>query len=95
MKTYKTEVVPAHERKVLDEFKCDICKKDGNRGESWGNGAYDVEEVTVEWRTGERYPGCVNVEVTSYDICPGCFANVLEPFLKSKGAEPSVREIDY
>ena len=95
MKTYEekdrtiTETV-----KELVSMKCDLCGRERKCGH-WEEGAHDVKEVTVELRDGKSYPETGWATVTSFDICPDCFAGKLVPWVKSQGGEPTVKEVDW
>lgn len=93
MKTYKTKhipAVPAKEVSVEDKTLCDICK---NSIESRGN--YSCDEITIESKEGNSYPGSGNADYKFVDMCKTCFDNKLIPWLKSQGAEIQTRETDW
>ena len=91
MRTYKKIPVPATEREVLDELKCDICK-DVAKHHKWGKGNYSTNEVKIEWINGMSYPDDCWGNIVSYDMCPTCFQNKLMPWLESQGATPTKTE---
>lgn len=81
-------------RVVLDHVLCDLCKKRFD-DEDWGKDCYDVLETEVRMKTGNHWPDSGDTEETVFDICPDCFRDVLMPFLKSKGAEPTIEEVSW
>lgn len=95
MKKTKQVIIPAQPAKEVtnsDGVICDLCKK--HFDDEWDKqDNYDVRETEVSMSLGSHYPnGERYVDETTFDICPSCFADVLIPFLKSKGAEPTVKD---
>lgn len=88
MKTMKKVQVPAREDWVVSQIICDLC---ANEIEPQ---CYIVNAVRVEYRVGTAYPEGGMGNLTSFDICGGCFEDVLCPFLAEKGARPVVTEWD-
>jgi hypothetical protein len=89
--------IPATTREVIVERTCDLCHKkarDPQSGE-WGTSSYDVEDVTVEYRTGSSYPEGGGGTEYSIDMCPDCFENRLIPWLESQGAIVTEQEWDH
>lgn len=102
MKTYELITVPVQpERTDLKAIAllCDLCNKqikqfrpDGTvmlnpiMRERYGNAV----EVQVQLKAGElNLDGGVG-ETTSFDICPRCFEEGLQPWLEAQGAEAKV-----
>ena len=83
MKHFKKELVPEHEKEVLDKVTCDICKKKILDPE-----VYEIDETEVFRRTGVNYPEGGSGEEISIDMCGDCFDNKFIPWLKSVGANP-------
>ena len=103
MKHLTTVDVPHHTKQIVSHKTCDLCgKKSQGRGtdpsycSEWDAGQYEVEEtkisVKVHRRKGMSYPDDSWGEGWDIDLCPECFANVLVPFLREKGAKIEPRE---
>lgn len=73
---------------------CDICK-DESPDDEWTEDSYHFATTEVNLSKTSSYYGEGSREDFSYDICPKCFENELMPWLKSKGAEPTVEETDW
>lgn len=93
---------PAHKYEVVESVTCDICglvhkspNYDGDDSIDWGNGPYDIDSTMVSHGKGMKCRDGGDMEYREYHICPKCFADELEPWLKSKGAKPTKRTIDY
>ena len=93
MKTFETKKIEVDHTELV-EMKCDLCGR-AVRSDDWSKKAYGVADTTVEIEEGEHYPEYRCTETTSFDICPDCFKNKLIPWLKSQGAEPTVKENDW
>ena len=57
--------------------------------------SYGVQETTLKIREGHAYPEGGSVEERSYDVCATCMREKVEPFLKSIGLKPEVRETEF
>ena len=86
MKHYETQEIPAKKKKVLVRTTCDICGADTETASS-----YEIDEVCIERRHGNVFPGDDNSLTESYDICGKCFETKLQPWLSSQGAEATER----
>src|SRR5688500_4648892 len=100
MRTYVTRTVPATTRQEIASVKCDICGRAAKDAENWsGESRYDIDGTTVEMKVtrdkGTSFPDGGQRTSTRFDICPQCFEQVLVPFLESKGAKPTVDEVDW
>lgn len=89
MKSYKTVNVPAKTKQVLEKTICDLCNTAIKRA------SFHIDEVTVQYRTGERYPECGSGELEEVDLCGICFKTKLKPWLESQGCELITTEWDY
>lgn len=76
----KTRKVPASHT-VERNYFCDGC------GESLekGNRGYDVDEVTIQHKHGERYPESDDTQTTWVDVCGSCFTTKVQPALETLG----------
>ena len=95
MKIKETKQVPASTRELIVATVCDLCGERVGGDDGWGEGLYDVEEVEISYETGSNYPDGRDTHKISYDICPDCFQNKLQPWLKSQGAEPREEDIGW
>jgi hypothetical protein len=102
VKTYELVTVPPEPERL--EMKaiavvCDLCgfkikqlRKDGSAilnpimRERFG----DAVEVSVSMKAGEHNLDGGIGQTISFDICPGCFEEQLQPWLEQQGAEPKV-----
>jgi hypothetical protein len=91
MKRYEMKVRPAVQESVLVEVLCDLCGKRIPHNRGYG----DLDEVTVEHRSGVNYPEGGDVMTRSVDVCPACFEGRLVPFLESQGATVAEVEVSY
>lgn len=85
------------EKETLVEVKCDLCGRQGYKGEicRWGDGsAFCVAEVEVTMREGAAYPEDVSYTRIECDICCYCFKSKLKPWLESQGVTFREREVD-
>ena len=94
MKIRKIQEIPAKTIEVITAVTCDLCGRKGRDGD-WAKSLFDVEDVEISYESGYRYPECGSTEVISYDICPDCFKNKLMPWLKSQGADPEIKDVDW
>jgi hypothetical protein len=88
MKHYHKEITQV-EKEVLDKVVCDLC------GKKIVQGSYDVDEVTIQRRTGVAFPDSHSGEILSVDMCGECFENKLLPWLRSQGCKETVKDYDY
>lgn len=80
---------------VIDATVCDLCKQEF-KGDGWGARGFDILETTIKIRQGHSYGSeGGNIQEREYHICPKCFREKLEPWLKSQGAEPTEEEHDW
>jgi len=86
------EVIYTSSQKEITEIECDVCGAK-NKDENWAED-FGKQTITIENSVGDVYPGGGIGESISYDLCPDCFEGKLEPFLKSFGAGPTVRDWD-
>lgn len=70
----------------LVDIICDLCG-DSSEFSDWSNEQYGVDEVTVKYVSGFRYPEDTFLTNTEVDLCPTCFESRLIPWLRSQGAE--------
>lgn len=87
MNHLKTISVPARTREVVDFVTCDICKQKLRRLDM-----YEVEEPTVYFSEGHRYPDGGAITTIRFDLCKDCFTEKLIPWLLSQGAIPRTEE---
>lgn len=93
----KTETLerPASTYERVIETECDICHKT-NTGDGWEQRGYDVEEVTISYETGARYPDSANVMEYSFDICPQCWKDhIVKFFAQMFNIKPRVQDRGY
>jgi hypothetical protein len=87
---------PAHKIAFTAAVKCDLCGKEAPSPNSymhpWAPGTYDVEDVTIEYKTGSSYPEGTDTTTHTMDMCPDCFKDKLIPWLESQGVK--MREED-
>jgi hypothetical protein len=93
------EVTVTHIETTLSEAVCDICKTTTANWPdypvvNWAGQLYDRDRIGVYRETGNVYPEGSSLETTAFDICPGCWEQHVEPFLRSLGATPRVTEFD-
>lgn len=88
---------------VVDAIECDLCHTQHPKasvdfqGEvEWEHAGYagDFSRSIVSFESGFSCPEDRIAKRRSYHICPTCFEQRLEPWLKSNGAEPTVAESD-
>lgn len=88
MKTTKSVEVPARPARTqeFEVVNCDGCgaeiKRDG----------YEFKEATVEFCSGASYPEGGSCDVRSFDICPKCWVEKLEPALVPIFGAPQVTD---
>ena len=90
MKLMKQVEIPSKVVTVVDKTVCDLCKM-----EIPNEGRFVVDEVTVQYKTGNSYPEGGSGETLSVDLCPRCFEERLIPWLESQGAKPETIEWDW
>lgn len=89
----KKEIVqPEYKHYVVVKIVCDICGAE-NPGDDWSTGHYEVNKTTIEYESGDHYPGDRFTTFLCCDICPTCFVHKLMPWVESHGIG-SVREED-
>jgi len=71
----------------VDYIQCDLCGKQKKHQSVWDDGLYDIQETTIEIRTGKQYPDSYYADVTKADICPQCFVQKIIPTLKKIGVK--------
>lgn len=81
---------PATTREETYKTTCDLC---GATIHDTACG--DVDEVEVKRSKGSRYPDGTWLDVTTVDMCGGCFETKLVPWLKSQGIEPRTEEVSW
>lgn len=79
----------------LVEFICDICGRKGELDGGWERSYTGVEDVTIEYQSGSRYPEGADITYHEIDMCPKCFEEKLVPWLKEQGAEIRERWAGY
>ena len=74
---------------------CDFCGAETDNAECWApeSGAYCVNEVTIQLKTGEVYIETSRGKTLTVDLCPKCFLKKLIPWFESQGAK--VREENW
>lgn len=93
MKHTERVVIPEKIETVVTKVTCDLCGR--TIKERFVKDIYAVDDVVIEYRSGESYPDGSTGETTSVDMCGKCFNEKLIPWLKAQGAEPDVTEWDY
>ena len=76
--------IPARKEERIRRLKCDSCEKESISGQGWSNTIYEVEEVTIEYRSGSSYPECSWIRNITVDLCPDCFKNKFITWIKSQ-----------
>jgi len=91
---------PAEERQRTASVTCDLCEAEFNeacdlRDTIKWSGDYTEHETTVSHSksSGGQYGGYGDHAI--YHVCPKCFVEKLEPWLKSQGAQPTIIEFDW
>ncbi len=83
MRRYETKMAPSD---LLVELKCDMCGTASPLPHrEWATEAFEVNRVTLSYRTGTHYPDCGHGDEISIDLCPACFVNRILPWLTSQG----------
>ena len=97
MKRYEKRTT-AREHDVLVEMKCDLCGRasrrfsDGSASDDWEEASgYDIEQVKIEYESGQSYPEGRFTTTESVDMCPDCWRDKLVPWLRAQGATVSER----
>lgn len=91
----KTETMTQPSRFITRDIGlvCDLCGKESKPyQDDWREGQYDVNETTIEHRTGSHYPDNWSITTVSVDLCPTCFQTKLIPWLEAQGCQISRRE---
>ncbi len=96
----KTVQVMPTTREVVESITCDLCGKVFPHADTDSDGInweqpYDVAKTGVYIGTGYNYPESTDIDYRDYHICPRCFENKLEPWLKEQGAKFTEREIGW
>lgn len=96
LKTSIVTIPPQPERTETREIGliCDLCGKESRQRAGWGNGLYEVAEVTIEYKAGYAYPDDWSHDTTVIDLCPDCFTTRLMPWLREQGVMPRVETTD-
>lgn len=81
------------ESNILDEMKCDLCKKT-SKNYGWDKGLCEVDEIKIERRVGKQYPECGWGTIYEVDLCPSCFNKFLS-WLEEQGGSFTEKEWDY
>jgi hypothetical protein len=84
-KTIRTKTVVA--------IVCDLCKRQ-QKGDSFESKPFELIEIEVKSRIGTSYPEGGSAQEISYDLCPACFER-LDEWLRSQGAAPSVKRVEW
>jgi hypothetical protein len=93
--------VPATTREFVESVTCDLCGKvfsmadTDSDGINWEHLHDNVAKTGVFIGRGFNCPESTNIEFRDYHVCPECFENKLEPWLKAQGATFTAREIDW
>lgn len=101
MKVTKEVEVPAKIETQIDHIKCELCTNTTDEPRNWGdrNGSarssYDVNETTVELRTGYSVPDGGDIKSQVIDICPKCFVEKLIPWIKSQGGDVRTEKSEW
>lgn len=106
MRITKTEVVPQSQREVLVKMLCDICRGEivnyhysAIKSKEHKNGFLgkftNVANVKIEYEEGLSCSDGGTIIELKWDICPDCMMLKVTPFLKSLGAEPSIKETNF
>ena len=83
----KTIDVPATTREVVRATNCDICG-----GEIKEPERFDVDEITVERRTGTCYPSDNWSEYEEFDVCGDCWEEKVKPLFNWG---PRIKKVDF
>jgi hypothetical protein len=82
------------EEAVCVESLCDLCgAKARNDDRNFSKSYHQIDEATVQLKSGDRYCEFIDIDTIEYIICPDCFRNKLMPWLKEQGAEPETKNI--
>ena len=75
---------------------CELCRT-RTTGDDWmAKPGENVMDIKISLKHGWGYGGDGGqTEEIIYDICPQCFTNKLETWLKEQGARPRVVEHDW
>lgn len=89
MKHYRKVTIPEYTKNVEDKVTCDLCGLDIVKE------AHEVNEVTIQHRYGESYPGASWGHEVEVDMCGKCFKSKLMPWLSSQGVQLIERDWDW
>jgi len=88
--------IPARESTRTLSVTCDICKTECPGAEpdydgkiKWKGGDWGQANTIVRFSTGYDCPSGGSHKHRDYHVCPKCFAEKLEPWLASQGAQPN------
>jgi len=93
MKKYVKETV-TKEQTIFKYLECDLCKKQ-SKCRDWENGAFEVNETEIRYKTGSSYPEGGSGTEIEIDLCPNCFKDKLIPWLEKQGCKVKEREWDW
>lgn len=93
MKRWK-KVEKHYTESYLESVTCDICKNTFNNN-NWDAGPYEVRRTTISLEEGSQFPEGGSTIITSFDICPKCFKEILIPMLDEYLATPSIHDADW
>ena len=91
MKHYKERVEPSKKIEYLSKITCDLC---GKNMFSLGSG-YSIEEVTIDYKTGEQYPEGGSGKECKIDMCGDCFETKFTEWLMGQGVKIKYTDWDY
>lgn len=77
----KMVVVPATTKEVIEKITCDFCGKDIVEE------MYDVNEVTIKFRSGSSYPSGGSGDEEHVDMCRDCYLSKLKPWILAQGVK--------
>lgn len=89
MKHIQTRKVPERIETFTEKTTCDLCHKEIEYHH------FDLDEVTIKYRSGSNYPegGCGTEQTV--DVCPECWKSKLVPWFTSQGAAVSSENWDW
>lgn len=84
--------IPARKEERVIAIECDICHRRGKDGfesneSDWSKSHYEVSNTTIRYEYGSHYPEGKSTKVEFFNICPGCWGNILSPLLQNYGAD--------
>lgn len=81
---------------------CDICGAEikppiididnHSHGTNWANDDFNQDVVGIYHETGYSSRDGGELEITSYDVCPECFKDVITPLMKNP---PTIKNVDF